>query len=78
VSSVPDVRKSDIIVAAYSSSAQATGSTLTLKRELALKTILVQPKFYDTVYSFYQTVRAGDDDQVVVMARTSSTAPARH
>jgi hypothetical protein len=78
VSSVPEARKSDVIVATYSSSAQATGSTLTLKRELALKTILVQPKFYDTIYSFYQTVRAGDDDQVVVMARTSPKAAAGH
>ena len=69
VSGVPEARKNDVNVAAYASSAQASGNTLTLKRELALKTILVLPKFYDTIYNFYQTVRAGDEDQVVVMAR---------
>ena len=66
---MPEARKNDVNVAAYASSAQASGNTLTLKRDLALKTILVLPKFYDTIYNFYQTVRAGDEDQVVVMAR---------
>jgi len=78
VSGVPESRNSDVNVATYVSSVQASGSTLTLKRELALKTILVLPKFYGTLYNFYQTVRAGDEDQVVVTARASSAAAGAH
>jgi hypothetical protein len=41
-----------------------------MKRELALNTIIVQTKFYGQVHDFYQTVRAGDDDQIVVTPAT--------
>jgi hypothetical protein len=68
VSSVPETRKSDVTFAAYSSSAQTSGTTLTLKRDLTLRTILLQPKYYDSLHDFYQTVRAGDDDQVVALS----------
>jgi hypothetical protein len=65
-SSVPKARTADIKVATYNSSAQFTGGTLTMKRELALNTILVQQKFYTQVRDFYQAVRAGDEDQIVI------------
>ena len=38
---------------------------------MALNTILIQQKFYDQVRDFYQAVRAGDEDQIVL-------TPARH
>jgi hypothetical protein len=66
ISSVPKARTADIGVATYNSSAQTTDSTLTIKRELVSKTILVQQKFYAQVRDFYQAVRAGDEDQVVI------------
>jgi hypothetical protein len=66
VSSVPKPRASDIKVAAYNTSAQAAGTTLSMKRDFTLNTIIVQSKFYGQVHDFYQTVRAGDDDQIVV------------
>ena len=66
VSSVPKARTADIAVAAYNSSAQTTGGTLTLKRELALNTIFVKQQFYADVRDFYQAVRAGDEDQIVI------------
>ena len=66
VSSVPKARTADIKVATYNSSAQATGGTLNTRRELVLNTIVVQQKYYSQVRDFYQTVRAGDEDQIVV------------
>ncbi len=66
VSSVPNARSADIGVAKYHSSAQMTGSTLTIKRELTLNTIIVQQKFYPQVRNFYQAVRAGDEEQIVI------------
>jgi hypothetical protein len=69
-SSVPKARTADIGVATYNSSPQITGSTLTIKRELVSKTILVQQKFYAQVRDFYQAVRAGDEDQIVIRGST--------
>jgi len=66
VSAVPKARSADIGVATYNSSAQTTGSTLTIKRDLAFKTVLIQQKFYSQVRDFYQAVRAGDEDQIVI------------
>jgi hypothetical protein len=78
VSSVPKARADDIKVATYNSSAQTTGGALTMKRELALKTILVQQRFYSQVRDFYQAVRAGDEDQVVIMPGAPSRAANKH
>ncbi|MEJ0086751.1 MAG: DUF3857 domain-containing protein [Pseudomonadota bacterium] len=78
VSSLPKARTADISVARYSSSAQNTGGTLSMKRELVLNTIIVQQKFYAQVRDFYQTVRAGDEDQVVVTPGAPPGATAKH
>jgi hypothetical protein len=66
VSSVPKARAADIKVASYNSSAQIAGGTLNVKREFMLNTIVIQQKYYLQVRDFYQTVRAGDEDQIVV------------
>jgi hypothetical protein len=66
VGSVPKPRVSDIKVATYSMSSTAGESSLTVKRELMLNLLLVQTKFYGSVRDFYQGVRAGDEDQVVI------------
>jgi Domain of Unknown Function with PDB structure (DUF3857) len=66
VASVPKPSTADIKVATYNSSVQTTGGTLTMKRELALKTVFIQQKFYTQVRDFYQAVRAGDEDQIVI------------
>jgi hypothetical protein len=78
VSSLPKARTADIKVAKYESSAQTTDGTLSVKRELALNTILIQQKFYDQVRDFYQAVRAGDEDQIVITPGEPPRAPAKH
>lgn len=77
--SIPKPRATDAKVAKYSMSAQANGATLSLKRELVLSTIVLQTKFYSVMRDFYQTVRAGDEDQVVVTpAATVTPTAAKH
>ena len=71
VSSLPKSH-ADLKITSYSSSAQAEAGTLRIKRELTLDTILVQKKFYPQVREFYQAVRAGDEEQIVI----TSAAPA--
>ena len=78
VSSVPKPRSADIKVAKYNSSAQITGGTLSMKRELVLNTILVHQKFYGQVRDFFQAVRAGDEDQIVVTPGAPPNAAAKH
>jgi hypothetical protein len=72
VASMPKPRAVDIKVIKYGSSAQLNGTTLTLKRELLLNTIMIQQKFYPQVHDFFQAVRAGDEDQIVI---TRGAAP---
>jgi hypothetical protein len=78
VSSVPNARTADIKVATYHSSAQAEGATLNMKRELVLNTIVIQQKYYDQVRDFYQAVRAGDEDQIVITPGAAPKAAVRH
>lgn len=78
VSSVPKARTANINIATYDSSVQATGGTLTMKRELAMHTILVQQQFYTRVRDFYQAVRAGDEDQIVITPGAPSPATSKH
>ena len=63
---VPKPRAVDINVTSYASSAQATGGTLNIKRELTLNTILVKLQHYPQLRDFFQAVRAGDEDQIVI------------
>ncbi|MEO8019580.1 MAG: DUF3857 domain-containing protein [Pseudomonadota bacterium] len=72
ISSLPKARTADIKVASYNSSAQATNGTLSINRALVLNTIVVHQKFYDQIRDFYQAVRAGDEDQIVI---TPGAAP---
>lgn len=78
VSAVPNARAADITVAKYGSSAQTTGNTLSLKRELVLNTVFIQQKFYEQVRDFYQAVRAGDEDQIVITPGAPPRAAAKH
>jgi len=77
-SSVPKARTADIKVATYNSSAQITGGMLSIKRELVLNTIIIQQKYYAQVRDFYQTVRAGDEDQIVITPGAHPGAANKH
>jgi len=66
VTSVPNARNLDLKISSYNSSASATGNVLNIKREFVMNTVLVQQKFYLQLRDFYQGVRAGDEDQIVV------------
>jgi len=78
VSSLPKARTADIKVATYNSSVQATGGTLSMKRELVLDTIIIQQKYYGQVRDFFQAVRAGDEDQIVITPGAPPSPAAKH
>ncbi len=74
VGSAPKAHAVDINVAKYKSDVQGTAGSLSMKRELVMNTILIQTKHYPQLRNFYQAVRAGDEEQVVVTRGSPSAA----
>jgi hypothetical protein len=72
VSSVPKARASDLKAVAFSNSAQESGGTLRLQRDLTVNMAFAEAKSYVPLRSFFQLVRAGDEDQVVLGPATAS------
>ena len=56
----------------YTRSAEVRDGKLRLQRQLAIRTIYMDVRFYDQLRTFFQNVRAGDEQQVVL------TRSARH
>jgi hypothetical protein len=65
-SSVPKPRNEDLKAATYTTSVEQAPGLLRLKRELTVNLLLLDVKDYPLVRNFYQAVRAGDEDQVVI------------
>ncbi len=76
--SVPKEHTANINIGTYSSSAQVNGTALTTKREFVWNTILVAQKHYAQVRDFYQSVRAGDEEQIVLTRGAPAAAAAKH
>jgi hypothetical protein len=75
VSSAPRPRSSDLKVAAYTMAAEEANGALHLKRDLMLNILLADLKYYGALRGFFQTVRAGDEDQVII---APGAAPGSH
>jgi hypothetical protein len=80
VASLPKAYDADIDVLSYRSSANYRDGSLELKRELVSHVLLVEAKYYDPLRDFFQSMRSGDTEQVIVAAGTAdgSRAPAGH
>jgi hypothetical protein len=52
----------------YSTWTDQGDGSLQLNRSLSVDALLVKPKFYETVQKFFQAVRSGDEDQVILLA----------
>jgi hypothetical protein len=50
----------------YGFGAEMNGDTLTLHRQLSVGTVLLPLKQYDEVRTFFQTVKAADEEQIVI------------
>jgi Domain of Unknown Function with PDB structure (DUF3857)/Transglutaminase-like superfamily len=74
VSSVPKPRSADHVTMTYSIVAEGKNGSLTVRREKSVKLTLVAVKYFDVVRNFFQEVRAGDEEQAVLVAAKSTTA----
>ena len=70
--SLPKPRAQDLKTLAYKITAEEAQGSLRLKRDLTMGMLLVDVKEYPKVRGFYQTVRAGDEDQVVIVPTATS------
>jgi hypothetical protein len=65
-SSLPQPTDVDRAAILYSSHVEQAGSKLHLTRRLTVRFIFVAVKEYNSIFDFYQRVRAGDEESVVL------------
>ena len=66
VSSLPAALDKDSKVIRYVLKAENDKSTVHLKRQLSVDLLLLDPKYYSALRNFFQLVRTGDEEQVVL------------
>lgn len=73
IGSLPEAHALDMKGVVFKSSAEASGQTLHLTRDVTRDVYYAPVKYYPPLQRFYKTVRASDEEQVVL----ESEAPAR-
>jgi hypothetical protein len=66
VSSVPAPQDLDAKAALYSLKVEQSPGTLRLTRKLTIDMLLLDPKYYSSLRNFFQVVRTGDGEQIVL------------
>jgi hypothetical protein len=74
--SLPAARDTNLDALAYQATAAYGGGALRLTRKLTSKVTLLDVKYYDTVRNFFQNVRTGDAEQVILSAAATNAGPA--
>jgi len=73
VGNVPSAITKDGPVAAYDRKVQNNKTTLELSRKLVINFLLIDPKYYLSLRDFFQNIRAGDEQQIVLEPATSAS-----
>jgi hypothetical protein len=66
VSSLPTAQDRNTSVVTYSLKAEGDKTVLHLSRKLTVKFMMLETKYYPALREFYQFVRSGDDQQIVL------------
>jgi hypothetical protein len=66
ISSLPPAQLQDAKAAVYALKAENDKGTLHLSRKLNLDLVLLDQKYYGTLRNFFQVVRTGDEEQIVL------------
>jgi hypothetical protein len=74
VSSVPPPEANNGHVVSYALRVDKDGTTLHITRKVAWDFLLLEPKYYPALRGFFQSVRTGDDQQIVLQAAAASAA----
>jgi hypothetical protein len=73
ISSVPPPKTEDGHIVSYSLKVDKDGTTLHMTRKLTWDFLLLDQKYYASLRNFFQTVRAGDDQQIVLQPAATSS-----
>jgi hypothetical protein len=71
-SSLPQPQDVDAKLCIYHEDVQNQGGTLHISRKLTVNALLLEKKYYPALRSFYQRVRSGDEQQIILSAAASS------
>jgi hypothetical protein len=74
VNSMPPAHVDEGKVCAYNTKAENKQGTLHLTRKLSIEAITLETKYYGALRNFYQVVRTGDEQQIVVQPGASAAA----
>ena len=74
VSSVPAPHTEEGHIITYHLKVDKDGSALHLTRKLSWDFLLLEPKYYPALRNFFQTVRTGDDEQIILQPAAASAS----
>jgi len=72
ISSVPGLKTLDVKVFSYRTAAENKDGALHLSRQLRTNVLMVNPRYYDGLRNFYEQVRTGDEQQVILSSSAAS------
>lgn len=72
ISVLPAPINRDLHVVGYAVSAENTKGALHLTRKVEINTLTIDQKYYAPLRSFYQIVKAGDDQQIILVPGTAA------
>ena len=74
IASVPAQQTRDAKAALYSLNVENNQGTLRLVRKLKIDLLFLEPKYYPALRNFFQVVRTGDEEQVVLQPRGATAS----
>ncbi len=74
MSSIPDPKTNGGRVVSYTLRVENDKGMMHVQRKLGIDGVLILPKFYPALRNFFQVVRTGDEEQIVLQQETSSAA----
>jgi hypothetical protein len=74
VQSLPKAQKQDGHVVLYDLGVEKDGSSVHLMRKLAVDMMMIEAKYYPALRNFFQVVRSGDEEQIVLQTGGASAS----
>lgn len=72
IASLPKPANVDTKLCVYKTQVENKTGSIHVTRQLTMTLLYLEPKYYGALQSFYQAVRSGDDQQIVVSSNTSN------
>jgi hypothetical protein len=72
--SLPQPRNQDGHVVTYNVNVEKDAKSLHLSRKLKVDVLLLEPKYYAALRNFFQVVRSGDEEQIVLQPGTATAS----